>query len=190
MKPILRIIAYPFMAVFALILDIICKFFLNWIVVLFCDEEGNLPKCLYWFQTFDNTCYAGQYCRQSEIAARLGGDTWIDFIPYPTTAWQRYLNRGKWLFRNTAYGFDYYLFGLEFIPSNWKCVKWVRTDTLELEIHVGDGFNIKYLGYLGSYKFGWKASNMYDSNSNTYPGIWGDLNRIPLAFSINPFKRK
>lgn len=184
------ILLYPFAALASLAIDIACRFFLNWIVVLFADKDGNLPRCLYWFQTFDATLYQGQISRERDVYNGSPSDTWRQFIAYPLTAWQRYLNRALWLFRNSAYGFDYYLFGIDFKPENWRCVKYEKGPDRDIEIHIGDGFNIKYRGKWGSYKLGWKASNVYDRASNSYPRKWGDAGRIPLTISVNPFKRK
>lgn len=191
---ILTIITYTFLAIVCIVLDVLCKFLLNWLVVPFCDKNGDLPKYLKWFQTFDNNCDRGAFSRERDIKeGNITSTTWGMFWAFPVTCWQRYWNRGWWLFRNTAYGFSYYLFGMKFKPENWRCTKWIDTPDLKYQIHkdiVTGAFNLSYSGMLGTYKLGWKASNCYNRKTDSYPRQWGDELRIPITFSINPFKKR
>ena len=43
-----------FICIIGEILATIIAYLTNPIVCLFCDERGNLPRSLYWWQTFDN----------------------------------------------------------------------------------------------------------------------------------------
>jgi hypothetical protein len=183
-------LAYPFAAIASLVIDILCKLILNRIVVLFADDNGNLPRALKWFQTFDATLDEGMYARRNELAAGLGGDTWAAFIAYPSTPEETYQNREKWLFRNTGYGFDYYLLGVRWNPNDWRVIRFVETDALLLFIAVGNGFNIYIESRYGMVKLGWKAWNLFNRNTRTFSGSWGDDNRIPITFSLTPFKRR
>lgn len=183
-------IAYPFAAALSFVIDLACKFFLNWIVAAFADGSGNLPQALKWFQTFDATLDEGMNARRNELAAGIGGDTWAAFDPWPVTWFQRYKNRAFWLFRNSAYGFDYYLLGVPWNPDEWRVVKFVNTESLVLFIAMGRGFNIYAHGRYGMCKIGWKAWNLYQQDTGRFSASWGDGGKIPLTFSLSPFKRR
>lgn len=179
---------YPFAVVAALAVDIVCRFFLNWIVAACADEEGNLPRFLSWFQTFDATLDEGMHARRREVQANLGGQDWADFNPYPWTWFDRYKNRALWLFRNSAYGFDYYVFGLRWDPAEWRVIRYFDRDDLTLFIALGRGFNVYYHGRWGMVKLGWKAWNTFDGAG--FSRQFGDGTCIPIVFSLSPFKRK
>ena len=163
-------ILYPFYVALSLIVNVACLF-LNPFAAAFADDAGNLPSWLKWFQTFDNDLDAGQ----------RAGNTNFNW---------RYLNRVFWLYRNSAYGFDYYPFGKIFNPEKWRVVKFIDTPEKTLFFAVGDtGFNYYYIGPWGSYKFGWKAWNCY-TNGAWSKTPFGPEWRVPLAFSPNPCARK
>jgi hypothetical protein len=182
-------LSYSFRAIINIVITIICYCFLNWIVVLFCDEKGNLPRSLSWFQTFDATCDEGMFARRNELASGTGTDEWDGFVAYPETKFHTYMNRVKWLLRNSSYGFDYFLMGIPFNPDNWRIVKYIDTPELIVFIAVGNGFNYYYHGKWGNYKFGWKAWN-YWRGSYFSKEPWGPEMRLPLVTSFNPFKRR
>ena len=66
------------------------------ILACFVQEDGYLPKWLYWFQTPDNSCDGD---RKHRLRWPRDGVFWT---------WAR---RCAWLFRNSAYGFNYYVEG-------------------------------------------------------------------------------
>lgn len=181
---------YILFACLSQIIDLLSIVFLNWIVAAFAGADGNLPSWLSYFQTFDATLDEGMLSRQRELAAGLGGTDWIAFNPTPTNWFETYWNRALWLFRNSAYGFDYYVFGIKWAPQQWRVVKYVESDTLTLFIAVGNGFNLFAYGRYGTAKIGWKAWNMYDGSTKTFGGTWGDAGLIPIAFTLTPFSRK
>lgn len=77
------------------------------IVVLFASKDGWLPKYLWWFQTPDNSLD--------------GDDGWKTLhAPYknPTTKFQIWVNRWRWLWRNCLYGFSYSVSGFE-VKEGW-----------------------------------------------------------------------
>lgn len=172
-KLILRIIEYLILAPFDT-LGIIVAYLLNPIVVLFANDDGWLPPYppFKWFQTFDASLDTG----------------WQD--GKWTGIWDgryRYLARVRWLYRNPAYGWSYYVLGCEFIPAKWTLVKWTyRVFYARSE----DGhFCFKYT-FLPSgtwFKFGWKAENMHDPESPTGWSLepWGSEWRIPIVTSTN-----
>lgn len=183
-------LSYPFAAIASLVIDILCKLILNWIVALFADDAGNLPRCLKWFQTFDASLDEGMNARRNELAAGLGGDAWAAFIAYPRSQFEIYRNRALWLFRNTGYGFDYYLLGVRWNPNDWRVIRYVETDALLLFIAVGNGFNLYMESRYGMVKLGWKAWNLFNRSTGMFSGSWGDDRRIPVTFSLTPFKRR
>lgn len=69
------------------------------ILACFVQEDGYLPKWLYWFQTPDNSCDGD---RKHRLRWPRDGVFWT---------WAR---RCAWLFRNSAYGFNYYVLGLHY----------------------------------------------------------------------------
>lgn len=185
----LYVLAYPFAALLALLFDVVAKFLLNWIVAAFADVSGNLPRALKWFQTFDAPLDQGAINRRDELIAGVG-DTWAAFNPNPVSWFQRYKNRALWLFRNTGYGFDYYLLGVQWHPEEWRVVRFVNTPELVLFIAIGRGFNIYAHGRYGMAKLGWKAWNLYQQDTGKWSAAWGDGGRIPVTFSLSPFKRR
>lgn len=67
------------------------------LLACFVDEDGWLPDWLYWFQTPDNSCDGD---RKHRLRWPRDGFFWT---------WAR---RTAWLFRNSAYGFNYFVLGL------------------------------------------------------------------------------
>lgn len=185
-------IKYVVFAVISLLIDIPSRFIFNWIVVLFADKDGNLPKYLYWFQTFDATLDEGRNARRTEIANNWGNN-WDTYNPDPKTWFEIYKNRAFWLFRNSTYGFSYYLLGMDIDYDNWEVKKYVETDREVIFYAVakdGKGFNFRYAGKYGTYKLGWKSYNTYDKTNGKFGKRFGPLDRIPCVISVNPFNRK
>ena len=112
----------------------------NPIVMLFANEDGELPGFLHYWQTWDNSCY----CVDSvEHAPKFLQYDWarhytehIDSDPYLHSVnrqrWyvtcidpnftlleriQRYCCGTLWLTRNCSYGFAFYLLGLNVSPN-------------------------------------------------------------------------
>lgn len=147
---------------------------LTWILcvplAMTADENGNLPKYLSWFQTFDATLDAGWK------------DNYDGYNPNSPLWW----NRAKWLARNPGYSFDYYPLGIAWVQSDWKCLVFTETDTTTVFFAV-DGKHFNFLfdnGYL-KLKCGHKAWNLFDNPTKTFmPGPWGPAMRIPFCFSI------
>lgn len=68
------------------------------ILPFFVQEDGYLPRWLWWFQTPDNPCDgdSGHWERHPR-----------------TDAWSTYKRRVAWFWRNVAYGFDISVLGVE-----------------------------------------------------------------------------
>lgn len=115
------------------LLTTLLAFMLNPIVVLFADKDGYLPRWLYYFQTFD---------------MRLPDNYW-DAV--------------KWLYRNPAYGFDLFLFGIKFNHPDWVIV--VDDDKKFFAYDKNTGaFSFKHEGggLIPAIKLGWKVFWMRD----------------------------
>lgn len=180
----------------------------NPIVVLFANERGNLPSPLKYWQTYDNTLdvewmitegivpkifrydYAKHYYYVYEDKSVYPCKEGKVFILNPYfTLWervQRYFCRLWWLYRNTGYGFSYFICGKEYNPQNIISLKDVEIDTYNTHKHyeVKDSYLWRFYYtkpwfwkfYIRIY-FGWKL-NKSDKI----------LDRAMIAFFINPFR--
>ena len=142
-----------------------------WWLPIFAKKDGNLPKYLYWFQTFDATLDAGW--KDGYIAENWG-----------SSKIKRFVARVYWLYRNPCYGFDYFLFGKEFDITKIVYIDFVNSDEKTVFICEGtDYFNIFYENSWITLKLGWKAYNNFNDETKTFSyGSWG--RRIPLCCSI------
>lgn len=127
--------------VFASVFFTVLCYVTNPIVVLFADEDGELHGFLHYFQTWDNSTnpsdlldilprwltswYDGRYVevyRSEGELAELGRGRWYtDCINTDFTIIERikrYICRVYWLTRNSAYGFCFYLLGIDMDPSH------------------------------------------------------------------------
>lgn len=73
------------------------------VLACFVQDDGWLPKWLWMFQTPDNTCDGD---RGHKERWPRDGFFWT---------WMR---RCAWLFRNSAYGFNYYVLGAHYQPGD------------------------------------------------------------------------
>ncbi|ODP33068.1 hypothetical protein [Pandoraea sp. ISTKB] len=173
---VVLLLAYPAHAALSLGVTLFAWSAVCWWAPLFVDRDGNLPKWLRWYQTFDASVDAGwsdAYYTGWLAETRIG----------------RYISRVLWLCRNPAYGFDYALLGVAFAASEWRVVKYVETEDTALFFAVGRGFNFYYEGRWGRYKIGWKAWNRWGGTGWDAPN-WAEYDRIPLCFTLNPFHRR
>ena len=184
----LRVLQYIVYGFLSIVIDLISRPLLNWIVVVFADKDGNLPKYLYYWQTFDATLYEGQYAAVREFESGNITGAWKDYDPYPVAAWGRYKNRAFWLFRNSCYGFSYYVFGCKWVKADWTITTYVDTPekTLFIARSTSGHFNVYYHGRFGMLKIGWKAWNMHDPISKTFTkDNWGMGGMIPITVSVS-----
>lgn len=137
------------------------------LIVLFCDEEGELDSVLHLWQTWDDSCYAEQMV--TENAPEFLRYDWHskyytieEDIPntgrtrrlakkYPWATFslkeriQRYLCAVLWLWRNPAYGVSFYLLG-----CNVDCL------------------NVKWIDLEKDYRFGYDCADGNGSNAWCY----------------------
>jgi len=169
---------YPILALCDFLVSLLSWFLIDWWAAVFADKAGWLPAKLKWFQTFDASLDAG----------------WQDkYTGYkqPTGLVSRWWQRTKWLYRNSAYGFSYWVLGRPFDPALWTVIKYEQTAERDVFYAKGpDGqFNYTYYGKWGSLKLGWKAWN-YWKQDHWSDKPWGPEWRVPLVFSYTPFRRK
>lgn len=171
---------YALKAVADVLAQVTSWLFFNWWAAVFADSQGWLPNWLKWFQTFDAPLDAGWRDSYKGYTA-------------PTGPLSRWWQRTKWLYRNTAYGFSYWFLGEPFNPAEWKVVAFEKNDKHDLFRAEGPNgqFNLTYYGRWGTVKLGWKAWNYYNADTGEWKTTpWGPEWRVPLVFSVNPFRRK
>lgn len=115
------------------VLATIIAYITNWFVVFFADECGQLPKRLKWWQTYDNPLDVEwmitegvvpkfaryDFKKHYEYHYEDKGDDYmkpgyVKLLDPDFTLWerfQRYVCRLWWIYRNSNYGFSYYVNG-------------------------------------------------------------------------------
>lgn len=140
---------WPFYFVLSFVIMILC-YVLNPIVLLFCDEDGELHGFLHYFQTWDDSC--NPRCAVMDMAPKIISYDWDKhYVEYEDTTpelekvgrtrWfakcinnnftlkeriKRYLCRVYWLTRNCSYGFSFYLLGADIDTSKIKIPERVK----------------------------------------------------------------
>lgn len=184
----------------------------NWIVVFFADEYGNLPKCLRFWQTYDNCLdvewvitegcvpkfarydYSKHYIyhyEEKDGEKMIPG--YVDIIDPNFTIkerFQRYVCRTYWLYRNSNYGFSYEINGRNVIGSQNKVVKDVKTDTSRIWISYvpDDIWNVTWSVFLFIPYFPGCHLKLRLYLGWKLKGITTGKQRCMLALSINPFR--
>ena len=193
------------------VLATIVAYLTNWFVVFFADECGQLPKCLKWWQTYDNPLDVEwmvtegvvpkfaryDFKRHYEYHYEDKGDDYmipgyVVLLDPNFTLWervQRYVCRLWWIYRNSNYGFSYYVNGRTVngadnvvkrdidLPNNRQFVSavkggnwWSKTWCYYYEKQYCRWFLLRI--YLG-----WKLK-----------GVYSGTQRHMLALHINPFR--
>ena len=177
----------------------------NPFVLLFADEVGNLPTIFMWWENWDDhldidwmidehhvpnfACY--DFHRHYKYhdpyeAEKLIGEYrgYVDLLdPHFTfhERFQRYVCRLWWLYRNCAYGFSFYVTGIDVY----------KADVIEVKTEEKDG----YTWYVTDYAFCYKderpsfGSHHWD-NFIGWKFRWmeHEKERCMLAVRINPFQ--
>jgi hypothetical protein len=148
-------ILYPFLKI-AVILITLIAWAINPVLVLFVDKDGNLPKYLYYFKTFD--------------------------APIP----QGYSEGLAWLNRNPSYGFDLFVFGMKWVPEDWKVRKLILNDEKDFLFSTNKygAFNIYYHNKKANkyLKFGWKSWNFLNHDTAEFTAMWPNSHgRVPIC---------
>lgn len=164
--------------------------FLNPIVIFFVKEDGTLPSCLKWFETWDarHLFFDGT----GEIQGDWLENHWLflrPFLSFPKL--HLCLCRLLWLYRNCGYGFAYYVCGADY---NRHYIISHAVSSPEGLIHVYmESYQDKVFRYSGfypyklfNYKFGfdyylgWKLQDGTEEPDGK--------SRAMIAMRINPFK--
>lgn len=130
------------------ILFMLLCFFTNWFVLLFCDEEGELPRIFRMWQTWDDSCnprfhvleevpsflkydydkHYREYRSTNKELKALGRDRCYARVIDPDFTLkeriQRYCCRLLWLTRNCSYGFSFFLLGKLIDGKNMTILKY------------------------------------------------------------------
>ncbi|MEX3556196.1 MAG: hypothetical protein VB131_06320 [Burkholderia gladioli] len=169
------LILYPFFAFTSWLMTVVTFVFAP-LLALTADATGNLPKWLYWFQTFDNTLDAGWKVQGNYGSYHVDGA-----VPAGVTLWWY---RTRWLWRNPAYGWDYWPLGVAIDVSKWT----VRVNTVTWWIATGPHgqFCVRYLATKGvGLKLGWKAWAYWRDGAWMPEGYaWGPSRRAPLCLTL------
>jgi hypothetical protein len=174
---------YPFIALLDFAFTLFCFAFVYWWAPLFARpgevwDRGvmhvgpTLPSWLKWFDTFDADLDAG-------LPAGQIGTYWTHV---------------KWLYRNPAYGLEYWLLGVEFDPKEWTVVRYEPGPSPEFYATGPNGAFCLRTTALGiQWKFGWKAWNYFLADNSYFTGWndkpWGPEMRLPFTFSFSLAKK-
>lgn len=152
------------------------------LVAAFANKDGNLPRALRWFQTFDASLDAGWRDGYFVFAGRTSSAT----VP---TGFELYWLRVRWLWRNPGYGFGYYVAGIAFDPAAWRVVHYSTDGTSSTFIATnGRQFNIALGRSHLSLKIGWKAWNYFNRDTRTFNTTpWGPEMRTMICSTIRPW---
>ena len=188
-------------AILDLAFTLVC-YLTNPVVVLTCDEYGNLPHALRWWQTWDNTCDVEWMVTEGHVPGFLRYDYGKHYVYHPedhdtgaigyvdiidpdfsfVEKLQRYGCRVCWLYRNTGYGFSYEVTGVDVY----------KADIIKIKTSDTDGYTYYVTDYAWVYKdkrpsfggrhwdnfLGWKMQDVSQEKE-----------RCMLACRITPFKR-
>lgn len=165
--------------------------FLAPLLAIFTGSDGNLPKYLTWFQTFDATLDAGW---QGNYFTNTAPPWWVPvWTVYSGTGTPTGLNlywlRVRWLWRNPGYGFSYYAVGIAFDPTAWRVVHYSASSTSTTFIATnGRQFNIELGWSWLQVKIGWKAWNYFNAATGTFKTTpWGPAMRTMICATLIPW---
>lgn len=177
------------------------------IVLLFADEVGNLPRAFILWENWDDHLDVSWMVYENHVpkfakydfnkhyryytpeeAKQLIGEYrgYVDLLDGSFTAkerLQRYICRLFWLWRNNAYGFSYYVTGIDICKADVTKIKTVEKDGYIY--YVTDyAFCYKderksFAGFCWDNYVGWKFRRLDD-----------DKQRCMLAFRITPFYKE
>lgn len=198
----MKYIKWIIFAIIDLLFNIIA-YITNPFVLLFADEVGNLPKIFLWWENWDDHLdvewmisehhvpkwaeydfnrhykYYSEWEADKIIGEHRGFVELLDPNFTLKERFQRYICRLVWLYRNCAYGFSYYVTGVDVHKS----------DIIKIRNNKDDIFYITKYAWVIKYEkpsfnnhhweifLGWKMQN-----------VTNETNRCMLAFRINPWQ--
>lgn len=207
-KIFLRAIQWMVFIVLNLLFEVFALLFCNWWVVFFARPiktdnflyyvgdpefqgiEQTLPRWLKWFDTFDASVdagWAGNYFTEKGTYNRNN-------LP---SYWKRKWYQIRWLYRNCAYGFAYWLLGTKIDTSDWiihKCDYQPGKKFIFFAYNSQGYFQFIVRLPRGGLNFGWKILNYYSLERREWYHIetgqpWGPEWRTMHVISFNPFKK-
>ena len=192
------------------ILDVlfnIIAYITNPLVVLAASEYGNLPWLLTWWDNYDDCMDVEWFLKEGHVPSWAVYDydkhykfhdsneglrtrgiakSYVDILDWNFTLkerLQRYVCRVLWLYRNCAYGFSYYVTGVD------VC----KADIVKIKTEEQDGYIYYVTDYAWVYKderpsfFGLRWDNFLGWKMQA---VTEDVERCMLAFRITPFDKK
>lgn len=200
----MKYIKWLLYAIIDVLFNVIC-YVTNPFVLLFADELGNLPAIFKWWENWDDrldidwmideghvpsfACYnfhKHYKYHPPEEAVKLNGEYrgYVDLLDGNFTwkeRFQRYICRLVWLYRNCAYGFSYYVTGIDIH----------KADIVKIKTTEKDG----YIYYETDYAFCYKderpsfGSHCWDNFVGwKFQSVSNNVERCMLAFRITPFQ--
>ena len=198
----MKYIKWLIFAIIDLLFNVIA-YLTNPFVLLFADEVGNLPKIFLWWENWDDHLdvewmisehhvpswaeydfnrhykYYDEWEAEKTIGEHRGYVELLDPNFTIKERFQRYFCRLAWLYRNCAYGFSYYVTGVNVNKSD---VVKNRDNTDDIYYTTHDAWVVKYdkpsfSNFHWEIFLGWKMQNVTEVTE-----------RCMLAFRINPFQ--
>lgn len=170
--PLIYLLLLPVSFIF----NLFALLFVNWWAPLFAVEgeisdlgvtyKGwRLPNWLKWFDTFD-----------ADLDVALEDKSQAS-----------YWTRVQWLYRNSAYGFEYWVLGININPLEWTVKSYENSNNLTFyAVGPHGAFNYVFTKFGIKVKIGWKAWNYYIPATNGWKDKpWGPEMKAPYTFSIS-----
>ena len=200
----MKYIKWFLLAIVDVLFNIVC-YLTNPFVLLLADDVGNLPAIFKWWENWDDHLdidwmvdehhvpsfaeydfHKHYKYHPPEEAEQIIGEYrgYVDLLDGRFTLkerFQRYVCRLWWLWRNNAYGFSYYVTGMDVYKADVVTVKTVDVDG--------------YTWYVTDYAFCYKDER-HSFGSHHWDNFVGwkmqnvthDVERCMLAFRITPFQ--
>ena len=200
----MKYVKWFFFAIIDLLFNVVA-YITNPIVLLFADEVGNLPKIFLWWANWDDHLdvdwmvyehhvpkwaeydfnkhykYYDEWEAEKTIGEHRGYVELLD--PHFTLKerFQRYVCRLAWMYRNCAYGFSYYVTGMDVYGKDVRKV----IDTKEIFFYETDYswvYSNSSKSFIKGHRWkiflGWKMQATAEKEKE----------HCMLAFCINPWK--
>ena len=200
----MKYLKWALLALLDVAFNIVC-YLTNPVVLLFADEVGNLPWLFRWWENWDDHLDIDWMVDEGHVpefarydfhkhyryhdpaeAEQLTGEYrgYVDLLDDNFSLWerfQRYVCRVVWLYRNNAYGFSYYVTGVDVY----------RADVVEVKTDEVDGYTWYVTDYAWCYKDERPSfCGMHWDNFVGWKFRWleHEKERCMLAFRITPWK--
>lgn len=175
MEIFISYVRYAFLAFIGIIFTYVIAVPLTPLALLFVRSNGFLPTWLCWLQTFDATVDAAW---QASYASYLNANpsNWWQALwtyrgaPNIPTGLNKFCLRLQWLWRNPAYGFDFWPLGIVYDDTQWiiKTCDVTNGTLTRFYAVTKDGKYFSYTDSTGK-KFGWKLWWALDANFQLIP---------------------